>query len=86
MNRSEITAARAAMAGLFLTLCEKEELNPLDYSLGAASHACFATTEEADKLAALLRKAGEEPRLHHWDPKKDPDVERDEYQVSWGSA
>jgi len=80
----DTTALRARMADLFASACNKLGLRPLSTFFGCRSHACLGTNWEARELAKVLDMAGaKEVDVYHWDPKVDPDFERDEWQVSW---
>ena len=86
-TQTDIAALKARMADLFASACKKIGISPLSTFFGHRSHACLATEWEARELATVLQMAGETSvDVYHWDPKKNPDFERDEYQVSWGAS
>ncbi len=77
-------AMRVRMADLFAKACCKLGIRPLSTFFGGRSHACVGTDWEARELAKVLGMAGATGvDVYHWDPKKDPDFDRDEWQVSW---
>ena len=81
---TEYNILRAKMNATFGTLCASLGITPGSFvSLGPRSGACFYSEREAAVLVDLLRRAGIEPSVHHWDPKVDPDFDRDEWQVDW---
>jgi len=84
-TQTDSKAIRARMNDLFARLCASMGVKAYDFVPGNRSHATFATDADARKIADLLKTAGEKNiDVYHWDPSKDPDFTRDEYQVSWG--
>lgn len=86
-NNADVAALKSRMTEVFARACSILDIKPLGpVSLGSRSMACFASKDEADALVDALTLAGETSvDLYHWDPAKDPDFDRDEWQVSWGT-
>lgn len=79
---------RERMTELFQAVCVNLGLSPLPKTLqiSVRSMVSFATAAEAETLANALREAGEgNIDVYHWDPAKDSDFDRDQWQVSWGT-
>ena len=76
---------KARMSVALSRACRALGIAPTDTSVGVRSFACFATSHEADILRDALALAGEASiDVHHSPVAMNPDLDADEWQVSWG--